>query len=145
MSVPPVAIELNTNIAIKTASAYEAPAEPKAKRVATTPLGRGATEQKVREYFADVPIMIVIARCESEFTQHNPQTGEVFRGWMNPRDLGVMQINEHYHGETAEVLNLNIYTLEGNLAYARYLYQSQGTQPWSASRPCWGSSSLALN
>jgi hypothetical protein len=141
VSVPPVAIELNTDVTVKTALAYETPSQT--PRLATrTEAVQGSTqvEQRVREYFADIPVMIQVARCESGFEQFNPQTGDVFRGWMNPKDLGVMQINEAYHGATAQRLGLNLYTLEGNLAYARSLYNAQGTQPWSASRYCWGSS-----
>ena len=28
-------------------------------------------------------------------------------------------------------------SIYGNMAYARDLYERQGTQPWSASAPCW--------
>jgi hypothetical protein len=48
-----------------------------------------------------------------------------------------MQINTRYHGKTAEELGLDLTDIEDNLAYARYLYEKQGTQPWSASAPCW--------
>ena len=105
-----------------------------------------STEQYVRQYFSDIPIMIEIARCESTF-RHLDSKGEVHRGRVNNADVGVMQINEYYHLETAEKENLNIYSLEGNTAYARKLYEKQGTRPWSASRPCWGKheATLAIN
>jgi hypothetical protein len=48
-----------------------------------------------------------------------------------------MQINTRYHGETAEKLGLDLTDLYDNMAYARDLYERQGTQPWSASAPCW--------
>lgn len=96
-----------------------------------------STEQYVRQYFADVPIMIQIARCESHFRQLDSD-GEIHRGVVNNADVGVMQINEFYHLDTAEKENYNIYTLEGNTAYARDLYERQGTAPWSSSKPCWG-------
>ena len=95
------------------------------------------TESYVREYFKDIPIMIQIARCESTFRQLD-RDGEIHRGRVNNEDVGVMQINEHYHLETSENKNYNIYTLEGNTAYARDLYERQGTKPWSSSKPCWG-------
>jgi hypothetical protein len=95
------------------------------------------TEEKVREYFADIPIMITVAKCESTFRQFN-QDGTVLRGRVDPRDTGVMQINTYYHGETVKKMELDIETLEGNLAYARHLYDTQGIQPWSASFPCMG-------
>ena len=95
-----------------------------------------STESYVRQYFSDIPIMIQIARCESTF-RHLDKDGEIHRGKVNNVDVGVMQINEHYHLLTSENKNYNIYTLEGNTAYARNLYERQGTQPWSSSKPCW--------
>ena len=94
------------------------------------------TEAEVREYFADIPIMIQVAKCESTY-RHYLSDGTVLRGKVDNRDIGVMQINSHYHGETAEALGLNLLDLEDNLAYARDLYERQGTVPWSASAPCW--------
>ena len=96
-----------------------------------------STEQYVRQYFSDIPIMIQIAKCESHFRQLDPD-GNVHRGVVNNQDVGVMQINEHYQLETAEKENYNIYTLEGNTAYARELYEKEGVAPWSSSEACWG-------
>ena len=81
--------------------------------------------------------MAEVARCESTFRQTLP-TGQVLRGRVNSSDVGVMQINEYYHLKTAQSLGINIYSIDGNLAYGRYLYNRQGTQPWGASQPCWG-------
>lgn len=106
-----------------------------------------STEKYVRQYFSDIPIMIQIARCESTFRQLD-QDGDIHRGRVNHADVGVMQINEFYHLDQAENKDLNIYTLEGNVAYARDLYERQGTQPWISSKPCWGkyeSKTLAMN
>lgn len=101
-------------------------------------------EQYVSTYFADEPIMIAIARCESRFRQYNTD-GSVLRGEQNGKDVGVMQINEYYHSAVADKLGLDLYTLQGNTAYAHYLYSKQGTSPWSASEPCWGKSKAALH
>lgn len=107
-----------------------------------------STEKYVREYFKDIPIMIQVARCESTF-RHLDDDGEIHRGRVNNSDVGVMQINEYYHLDTAEKKNLDIYTLDGNLAYARDLYEREGTQPWISSKPCWGkyvsANQIALN
>ena len=94
------------------------------------------TEEIVKDYFADAPIMVEIARCESTFRQTNSK-GEVLRGIANSRDVGVMQINERYHGKTAEKMDVDIYSIDGNLEYARHLYEKQGTKPWKASEKCW--------
>lgn len=106
-----------------------------------------STEQYVRQYFSDLPIMIQIAKCESRFRQLDDD-GDIHRGVVNSADVGVMQINEFYHLDTAEKENYNIYTIEGNTAYARKLYRQQGTQPWVSSKACWGkyeNKDLALN
>ncbi|HEY4502656.1 MAG TPA: hypothetical protein VJH21_02385 [Candidatus Paceibacterota bacterium] len=97
------------------------------------------TEEYVREYFEEIPILADIAWCESRYRQFTPG-GDIFRGEVNKEDVGVMQINEHYHLKTAENLDLNLYTLDGNLAYAKYLYEKEGTAPWVHSKKCWGKS-----
>lgn len=98
----------------------------------------------MRNYFKDIPIMAEVAWCESRFQHTDPHSGGVKRGHMNPSDLGVMQINEYYHGATAHKLELDLTKLEDNLAYARYLYEREGTRPWSASQFCWEHTLLAM-
>jgi hypothetical protein len=93
-------------------------------------------EAYVRSYFAETPALAEVARCESRFRQFG-KDGNVLRGIVVNDDLGVMQINNYFHGKTAEKLGLDLHTLEGNLAYAKYLYEKQGLKPWSASAPCW--------
>lgn len=91
----------------------------------------------VREYFADAPVMAEIARCESHF-RHLGADGQILRGTVIPDDVGVMQINTRYHEKKAVSMGIDLYSLDGNLAYAKFLYETQGTKPWNASRPCWG-------
>jgi hypothetical protein len=55
-----------------------------------------------------------------------------------------MQINEKYHLARSVELGMDIDTLEGNLEYGALLYKEQGSQPWSASKPCWGKKEVAL-
>jgi hypothetical protein len=109
--------------------------------VVSTPIVPTREETRVftEEYFKDEPILIDIARCESHFMQFN-KDGSMHRGRVNDQDVGVMQINEYFHLETSIKKGYDIYTIEGNLAYARDLYEREGTQPWSSSKPCWGSS-----
>lgn len=95
-------------------------------------------EAYVREYFKETPILAEISRCESNFRQVDSR-GEVLRGRVNKSDLGLMQVNEYYHGEKAEDLGFDLTTINGNLAYAKYLYDKEGTRPWNASKKCWGS------
>ena len=90
----------------------------------------------VKSYYSDEPVLIDIARCESSFRQYD-KNGNILRGKVNAADIGVMQINEKYHLETAKSMGYDIRTTAGNLAYAKYLYDTQGADPWSASQPCW--------
>lgn len=101
-------------------------------------------EEAVREYFADIPLMAEISKCESRFRQVDT-SGDVLRGKVNANDVGALQINETYHLKRAEKLGYDIYSLQGNMEYARLLYQESGPQPWSSSYPCWGKSPLAAN
>ncbi len=101
------------------------------------------TEAAVREYFKDIPVMIQVARCESQFRQ-TLADGSVLRGVVDSADTGVMQINKRYHSAAATQMGLNLDDLYGNLAYARHLYENEGTRPWNASSPCWGKT-LAVN
>ncbi len=94
------------------------------------------TETVVRTYFSDIPVLIQIARCESTF-RHTLADGTVLRGTVDAADVGVMQINTRYHKKAAEEMGLDLMNLKDNLAYARSLYEKQGTQPWSASSACW--------
>ena len=93
-------------------------------------------EEVVRSYFADTPILAEVSRCESHFTQFN-EDGSIHQGVANPSDIGVMQINRRFHLKESKKLGIDIFTLEGNLAYAKHLYEEQGVAPWSASSRCW--------
>jgi hypothetical protein len=98
-----------------------------------------AIEAYLRKEFAETPILVEVARCESTFRQFTDE-GKVVQGIVDKRDTGVMQINTYYHGETAKKLGMDLHTLEGNVAYAKYLHKKYGTKPWSASQPCWSKS-----
>ncbi|HRY30953.1 MAG TPA: hypothetical protein P5328_00980 [Candidatus Paceibacterota bacterium] len=93
-------------------------------------------KQLTEEYFNETPVLVDIAYCESKFYQFNAD-GSVLRGKVNPSDVGLMQINERYHAGTAVMLGYDIYSLEGNMAYAKYLYDKYGTDPWVHSSNCW--------
>ena len=104
-------------------------------------------EKKVKAYFKDDPILVDIARCESSFRQVD-ENGKILRGTINKGDVGIMQINEYYHADKAKELGLNLRTLEGNMAYAKYLYNKEGVQPWISSSKCWNPANgtqVALN
>jgi len=94
-------------------------------------------EDHVRSYFSDTPVLAEIAECESRFRHFDTQ-GKPLRGEKNRYDLGVMQINTLYHGNTAAELGYDLKNIGDNMAYARYLYEKEGTKPWKYSSRCWG-------
>ena len=81
-----------------------------------------------------------IAYCESRNRQFNPD-GTVFRGKVNHDDVGVMQVNTNYHLDKATDLGLDLFTTEGNMEYARHLFEKEGTTPWLSSSKCWSTRS----
>lgn len=93
-------------------------------------------ESVVREYFKEIPVLTKIAYCESKFQQYD-KGGNVLRGTLTPDDLGIMQVNEYYHGTAAKKLGFNIHEVDGNLGYAKWLYEKEGTRPWMSSSKCW--------
>jgi hypothetical protein len=114
-----------------------------AKIEVPTKIAVSDVESTVRSYFADIPVMIQVARCESTF-RHTQEDGSVLRGVVDGADTGVMQINKRYHETSAAARGLDLNDIYDNMAYARHLYETQGTQPWSASAPCWNPT-MAMN
>lgn len=139
---PETIVATSTEAALKKSQTVETSTEvKKVTKVPSNNLNNGV-ETRVREYFADIPLMAEVSRCESRFRQFDTD-GSVFRGKINDRDVGVMQINEYYHLERAKKLGFDLYSLEGNMAYARLLYKEQGAQPWVSSSPCWKKTDVA--
>jgi hypothetical protein len=128
-----------TTAAVINDSTSTAPVVPltKIEETATTTIPtRKQVEKLVKEYFKNDPILVEIARCESEFRQYD-KDGHILTGTVNKGDLGVMQINKYYHADKAKSLGYDLKTVEGNMAYAKYLYDKEGVQPWVSSSPCW--------
>lgn len=84
-------------------------------------------EGKVRSGLSDMPVMIGVAQCESGFRQFN-SNGTVLRG--SGRYVGIFQIDEQIHRARAATMAYDIYTVDGNIAYTRYLYSMSGSSPW---------------
>lgn len=81
-------------------------------------------------------LLLKIAKCESGNNQFDEQ-GNVIRGKQNRNDIGRFQINLTYHLEEAKALGFDLFTDEGNSAFAFWLYDHEGTQPWNWSKSCW--------
>lgn len=89
-----------------------------------------------------LPDLVSICTCESGQGSGKPQqfditTGKVLHGKVNPHDIGMCQINTDYHGKEASSLGMDISSESGNIDFANWLYKTEGSAPWSASRSCW--------
>lgn len=138
--VVPLVVVASSTQAAASGSTTITQSESKAPKKVTNP--NVGVESTVREYFADVPIMAEIAKCESHFRQFE-KDGSIFRGRITDRDVGVMQVNEYYHLSASKRLGYDLHTIEGNMGYSRYLYNQEGTEPWISSSPCWMKSDVA--
>lgn len=104
----------------------------------------GPEKELVMTAFPADTVMWAIAACESRYRQFGAD-GEVLRGDINPRDIGLFQINEEIHSELIKGLVeedsilYDIRTSAGNIAVAKVLANRDGYQPWSASAYCWQS------
>ncbi|MEK7155945.1 MAG: peptidoglycan-binding domain-containing protein [Patescibacteria group bacterium] len=94
-------------------------------------------ESVVRAYFGETPVMVDIARCESKFRQYTDSGNPLYGGYQG-KMVGIFQVYEDIHAAYAKGLGMDIYTTDGNMAYARLLYEREGTKPWISSFPCWG-------
>jgi hypothetical protein len=86
---------------------------------------------------AAAPILDRIAQCESHGQQLNPN-GQVLLN-INTNgtvDIGIFQINSIHEAEATK-LGDDLFTEEGNTAYARFLYSNRGTGDWASSAKCW--------
>ncbi len=92
------------------------------------------TPEEYLSVYAAPAIMVKIADCESGFTQFN-EDGSVLTNATH--DYGVFQINKK-HIKEASALGFDVMQTKGNIKYALYLYQKNGTKDWNASKWCWG-------
>jgi hypothetical protein len=106
-----------------------------AKRQKQTMQGSLQVREQVRVAFLRTPIMVKIAKCESGFRQYSG--GGIPLKNKHSSAIGTFQVMYSLHHRTAKKLGFNIKTTEGNIAYAKHLYRTEGTRPWRASRHCW--------
>lgn len=89
------------------------------------------------------PAMRPVCGCESvgdpdKEPQHFDEDGSVLRGRQNPDDIGMCQLNAPTWQETAEEHGWDIYTPEGNVLMANWIYDTLGYEPWKYSKGCHG-------
>lgn len=86
-------------------------------------------EEEILRVFPDAPIMVEVARCESNL---DPLADRENRNV----DVGLFQINQ-VHLPTLAELGLDRRNTIDNLTYARMLYDWNGLNDWYMSRDCW--------
>lgn len=84
----------------------------------------------------DAPYGVAISSCEGGLMQFE-KDGRILRGRVNPRDIGIFQINSDHHEDTYLKLNIDVFTPRGNIEYAKFIFDQNGTQPWYLSEFCW--------
>ena len=92
-------------------------------------------EAILRAYFADIPAMVEVARCESRFRQFaadGTTLTDPSNSW-----IGAFQVSR-IHSAKATAMGYDLDSLEGNMMYARFLYQQSELGPWRSSESCWG-------
>lgn len=97
--------------------------------------------------------LVPICTCESGQGSGKPQqydlvTGGVLHGKQNYNDIGMCQINtqpENGHLVASLKKGWDIYTEDGNIRYANWLYAHEGSTPWNWSKGCWGDAIHSLS
>lgn len=97
-----------------------------------------------QEFGTDAPVMLEIARCESKFRQYTDAGNPLYGGYQG-RMVGIFQVYSDIHASGARAMGMDIETAEGNIAYARHLYNREGTVPWNSSSSCWRNSVVAAS
>lgn len=128
-----VEIATSTQPATDVASPVEVEQSPKNEEEEYFPLNTYTYEQEevveeILKIFPDAPIMVEVARCESNLNPNADRKGI---------DGGLFQINQ-VHLSRLATLGLDRYDLHDNIAYARMLYDESGLKPWYMSKHCWG-------
>ena len=90
----------------------------------------GAREVKASEFTR-------IAQCESGGHQFDSHGKVIINKKGKTNAVGRFQFKLGWHLEAARQLGFNLFTEQGNTAYALYLYKREGHTPWLASRNCW--------
>jgi hypothetical protein len=91
--------------------------------------------------FGDSVVILMKDICYAESSgchQFDPADSlHVFQGRENPRDLGMMQVNDSLHGPMCRKAGYDITTAEGNVDCAVLVYKLQSENAWSNSAWQW--------
>lgn len=93
-------------------------------------------QKAVISALSDSPrILREIARCESGFRQFDANGAPLKN--IKSSATGVFQIMYSAHYRAAKNHGWDLLTTKGNIAYAKHLYNTEGTSPWKSSKDCW--------
>lgn len=102
----------------------------------TGSISTSTTKSAIEYVFGkNAPLAERIALCESGDQQFNLD-GSI-KGNENSSAIGVFQIIYSLHNEEALSLGDDITNFQGNIEYAKYLFDTQGVKVWDASFGCW--------
>ena len=93
-----------------------------------------ATVEKHVKDTSPTPILEKIFKCESG-NSHYDRNGQVLIN--KTQDMGIAQINVPIWGKKAQELGYNLAVEADNIAFAFWLYENKGTEPWYPSKKCW--------
>lgn len=82
------------------------------------------------------PVMKRIAKCESKGLHYWDGQVVVRANTNKTVDIGKYQINSIWN-DTASKMGLDLTKESDNEAFAMYIYENFGTEPWKYSRHCW--------
>lgn len=82
----------------------------------------------VERVFGENHYMVGVAKCESELRQFKAD-GTVLMGGYKGRFVGVFQIGVFWEAK-AKSLGYDIYTTEGNIGFAHWLWTVEGPTQW---------------
>lgn len=97
------------------------------------------TYNAITDLKSKYPELYRIASCESGLRQYDA-FGGVLQGKVDSADTGFLQINLDAHLKEIQSMGLNVAKLDDNIRFGIWLYQKEGTIPWTASKKCWSSS-----
>lgn len=86
-------------------------------------------------FFANDPVMVRVAACESSF-RHELPDGQLNVG-PDGKDKGAYMIREPVHEAELVRYRIDPSRFEHNVAFATHLYHRDGLRHWRSSRPCW--------
>jgi hypothetical protein len=90
-------------------------------------------KQKAKEYGLDYATLDKIVSCESQYN-----INAIGRKAKVGVDMGLLQVNTHYHTERAKSLGYDLNIPEQSFEYGLKLMKSGGLGAWSSSESCWG-------